>query len=81
MNNPRPQLPEIGFIKIKDVLKLIPMSKTMFWENINKGRFPRPIKLGMRASAWRVEDIRNLIEDLSVAPATKQSPIKNKSTK
>jgi predicted DNA-binding transcriptional regulator AlpA len=29
-----------------------------------EGRYPKPVKLGERASAWRVEDIRRLVEEL-----------------
>jgi prophage regulatory protein len=56
-------LPETGFVRLPTVLALIPVSKTTWWEGIRKGIYPRPIKLGPRISAWRVEDIRHLIED------------------
>ena len=55
-------LPEIGFIRLPTVLALIPVSKSTWWEGIKNGRFPKPIKLGPRTTAWRVEDIRHLIE-------------------
>jgi hypothetical protein len=29
---------------------------------IKTGRFPKPVKLGPRTTAWKVEDIRTLIE-------------------
>ena len=58
-------LPTTGFLRLSEVLKLIPLSKTTFWQYVNKGKFPKPIKLGVRASAWRVEDVRRLIEELS----------------
>lgn len=41
---------------------LIPVSKSKIWDDIKKGRFPKPVKLGPRVAAWRVEDIRALIE-------------------
>jgi prophage regulatory protein len=28
---------------------------------VKDGRFPKPVKLGPRITAWRVEDIRELI--------------------
>ena len=55
-------LPEVGFIRLPTVLALIPVSKSTWWEGIKNGRFPKPIKLGPRTTAWRVEDIRHLIE-------------------
>ncbi|MDO0845414.1 AlpA family transcriptional regulator [Xanthomonas campestris] len=29
---------------------------------MRSGRYPQPVKLGERCTAWRVEDIRALIE-------------------
>lgn len=41
---------------------IIPVSTSTWWEGVKDGRFPRPVKLGPRTTAWRVEDIRELIE-------------------
>ena len=57
-------LPETGFVRLPTVLALIPVSKTTWWEGIRKGIYPRPIKQGPRIAAWRVEEIRHLIEQL-----------------
>ena len=40
----------------------IPVSKSTWWAGIKSGRYPKPVKLGPRITAWRVEDIRALIE-------------------
>ena len=32
------------------------------WAGVKAGRYPKPVKLGPRITAWRVEDIRTLIE-------------------
>jgi predicted DNA-binding transcriptional regulator AlpA len=37
------------------------VSKSTWWAGVKSGRFPKPVKLGPRTTAWRVEDIRNLI--------------------
>ena len=55
-------LPKEGFVRLPQVLAVIPFSKTQFWEGIKTGKYPSPIKLGPRTTAWRVEDIRGLIE-------------------
>jgi prophage regulatory protein len=57
-----PTLPETGFIRLPAVLKVIPVSKSTWWAGIKTGRFPQPVKLGERITAWRVEDIRTLIQ-------------------
>lgn len=54
-------LPEAGFIRLPAVLAVIPVSKSTWWAGIKTGRFPQPVKLGPRITAWRVEDIRALI--------------------
>lgn len=55
------RLNETGFIRLRDVLRLIPVSKSTWWAGIKTGRYPKPVKLGLRITAWRVEDIRALI--------------------
>jgi predicted DNA-binding transcriptional regulator AlpA len=42
---------------------LIPVSRSTWWAGVKSGRYPRPVKLGPRITAWRVEDIRRLIQD------------------
>jgi len=42
---------------------LFPISKSTWWAGIKSGRFPTPVKLGPRITAWRAEDIRRLLED------------------
>ncbi|MBM6580990.1 AlpA family phage regulatory protein [Microvirga sp. BT689] len=37
------------------------MSRSTWWAGIKDGRYPKPVKLGPRITAWRVEDIRALI--------------------
>lgn len=58
-------LPQEGFVRLPQVLEVIPISKTQFWLGIKEGRFPSPVKLGTRTSAWRVEDIRALIAKIN----------------
>ena len=64
-----PTLPAVGFVRLADVLKLIPVGKSAWYAGIKEGRFPAPVKLNKRASAYRVEDIRALIERLSSGEA------------
>jgi prophage regulatory protein len=60
----RPVLPEIGFVRLPLViapLGPIPVSKSTWWAGVRSGRYPKPVKFGPRITAWRVEDIRELI--------------------
>ena len=58
-------LPESGFIRLSSILAPkgpIPVGKSTWWAGVRSGRFPQPVKLGKRITAWRVTDIRALIE-------------------
>lgn len=61
-------LPAEGFLRLnqiignKDAPAIIPISRSNFLAGVKEGRFPKPIKLGKRTTAWRVRDIRALIE-------------------
>jgi prophage regulatory protein len=56
-------LPETGFVRIADVLRVIPVGKSTWWAGVRDGRFPAAVKLTPGVTVWRVEDIRKLIED------------------
>ncbi len=67
------KLPETGFLRLNQIIgnpkaeppipAVIPVSKSTWWEGVKSGRYPKPVKsLGLRITAWRVEDIRALIE-------------------
>lgn len=57
-------LPATGYVRLPAVLHHIPVSKSTWWDGIKTGRFPKPIKLSERCTAWRAEDIHALIEAL-----------------
>jgi len=66
------QLPETGYLRLPQILgdskseppipPLIPVSRSSWWAGVKSGRFPQPVKLGPRTTAWKVADIRDLIE-------------------
>jgi hypothetical protein len=65
------QLPETGFLRLSHIIgdakavppipPIIPVKKSCWWAGVKSGLFPKPVKLGPRVTAWRVEDIRSLI--------------------
>jgi len=65
MNN---NLPVDGFLRLNQIVgnkttpAIIPVSRSSWWAGVREGRFPKPVKLGRRTTAWRVSDIRALIE-------------------
>ena len=62
----QPSLPATGFMRLPAVLAVIPVSKSTWWAGVKSGRYPKPVKLGERITAWRVEDIHTLIEKTSI---------------
>jgi hypothetical protein len=66
------RLPEYGYIRLRQILgdpkadppcpAIIPVSRTTWYQGVKDGRFPKPVKLSARIAAWRVEDIRALVE-------------------
>lgn len=66
-------LPETGFLRLPQIIgnpnaqppipPIIPVKKSCWWEGCKTGRFPKPVKLGPRVTAWRVEDILALINN------------------
>jgi len=58
-------LPATGFIRLNQVLQLIPIGKTAWYNGIKEGRFPAPVALGPRTAAYPVKEIAELIEKFS----------------
>jgi predicted DNA-binding transcriptional regulator AlpA len=58
-------LPETGFVRLPVILKIFPIGKSTWWQGVKDGKYPKPVKLGQRTTAWKVEDIKNLINQYS----------------
>lgn len=79
-------LPETGFLRLPQIVgrsadpergtpaipSLIPVSRSTWWEGVRTGRYPKPVKIGARCTAWRVEDILALIKGAQDTPAVRQ---------
>jgi predicted DNA-binding transcriptional regulator AlpA len=59
-------IPQTGFLRLAQVLAIIPLSKSTWFEGCRAGRYPKPVKIGPRASAWKAEDIAALVERLGL---------------
>jgi prophage regulatory protein len=46
-----------GFLRMKQVLELLPVARSTLYSWIKQGKFPKPVKLGPKISAWRMTDI------------------------
>ena len=66
------ELSVIGFLRLPQILEIIPVSKSTWWQGCKDGRFPKPVKLGPKTTAWRAEDIAALIERIG-SPSLSQN--------
>ena len=72
-------LPGNGFLRLAQIVgkpatdtapaipAIYPVCRSTWWAGVKAGRYPQPVKLGQRITAWRVEDIRALIKQGSAA--------------
>jgi len=58
-------LPETGFVRLPQILAVFPVSKSTWWAGVKSGRYPPSMKLSVRTTCWKVEDIRALIEQVA----------------
>lgn len=57
-------LPSEGFCRIRDVLAVVPISRSCWWGWVSTGKAPAPVKLSPKVTAWKVADIRAFIAAL-----------------
>lgn len=68
MKQEKPSLPAEGYVRLKQILGPegpVPVGKSTWYAGVKSGRFPQPVKLGPRTTAWRVADIRALFSSKS----------------
>jgi prophage regulatory protein len=56
------EIPQTGLMRIKQVLRFVPVSRSNWWQGVKEGRYPKPVKLSERVTTWRACDIRALVE-------------------
>ena len=57
----KPAEPE-RFIRLDTVIMLTKLSRATLWRMEREGRFPKRVKIGLRAVAWRESDIREWLD-------------------
>ncbi len=56
---------EVSFLRLPQVLARFPVSRSTWWAGVKEGRFPKPVRLTERTSAWRRSDIDALCARLA----------------
>lgn len=60
MSTPTQQQADERLIRISEVLRLVPVSRSTWYQGVKDGRYPAAVKIGPRAAAWRMSEIRSL---------------------
>jgi predicted DNA-binding transcriptional regulator AlpA len=65
-------LPETGYLRLNQIIgnpkceppvpAIIPVCASSWWGGIKRGIYPKPVKLSANCTAWKISDIRELIE-------------------
>lgn len=58
---PFSEMPDAGFVRVKTIAQHIDVNPSTLWRWARSGAFPKPVKLGTRATAWRVSDVREYL--------------------
>ena len=58
-----------NLISLPELIKRLKISKTSIYRMIKAGKFPRPLRLGARASRWREDEIEKWIASRARATA------------
>jgi predicted DNA-binding transcriptional regulator AlpA len=52
-----------AFYRLRDVMRISALSRSTIYRRISEGRFPSPVHLGGRASAWPSAELQAWIDD------------------
>lgn len=72
------ELPQIGLLRVRQVLRFVPISRSFWWAGVRSGKFPQPLKLSERVTVWRASDIRALLDGLPkvISGSAKQEQVR-----
>jgi len=57
---------DMALMRLDEVLKVIPISRSAWYRGVREGRYPAGIQLSARTTAWRAADIITLLESMGV---------------
>ena len=49
-------------LRLQDVLNRVPLGRSTWYAGVAAGIYPKPVRLGRRAVAWRESDIDQIVE-------------------
>jgi prophage regulatory protein len=51
-------------IRLKELLEIVPLGRSTVWKLVSEGRFPKPVKLSPRTTAWRESEVMDWMDSL-----------------
>lgn len=57
-------IPDFGFMRLPQVLQVIPVSSATWYNGIRAGRFPKGVRITGNTVGWRVQDIKALVRKI-----------------
>ena len=57
-------LPDFAYLRLEQVLRIVPVSKASWYLGVQSGKYPAAIKLGSRTSVYKLETIKKLLSDI-----------------
>lgn len=62
-----------GFLRIwqitgdkeKGIEPILPIGRSTFLAGVREGKYPKPVKLGQKTTAWRKADIQKLVDSFN----------------
>ena len=54
---------ELQFYRVNELTKILSLSRASIYNWLNKGTFPKPIKISDSVTVWRASDIQKWVND------------------
>jgi prophage regulatory protein len=62
------KLPDTGYLRQSQLIPdILPFSAATLWRMVKAGKFPKPVKLSERITAWQVADVRTWLNNIHIA--------------
>lgn len=58
---------EHAILRLPQVLATVAVSRSTLYDLIKRGRFPAPVKLGLRASGWPADEVAGWVAERRLA--------------
>ena len=69
---------ESQLLRLPEVLKILRIGRTAFYEGIKLGIYPKPIRLGKRTAVWLYRELKEVIKQ-AIAERSGSTPGENAS--